>query len=102
MHDILNAYLENGLRVVLHKIPYAKTAACGLWVNQGSKYEIERTSGLSHLTEHLLVNPENRANEAYQKLMREIAIEGVFHNTSTTKESTSFYFAGLKSALKKA
>ena len=33
MYDILNVYLENGMQVVMHKIPYVKTMACGLWVN---------------------------------------------------------------------
>ena len=53
MYDLVNAYLENGLRIVLHKIAGTKTAACGLWVKQGSSYETDENNGLSHLTEHL-------------------------------------------------
>ena len=59
MYDVLNAYLENGLKIVLHKVPEAKTISCGLWVKQGSTYETDENNGLSHLTEHLLINPEN-------------------------------------------
>ena len=32
VYDVLNAYLENGLKIILHKIPDVKTISCGLWV----------------------------------------------------------------------
>ncbi|QSX05336.1 insulinase family protein [Sedimentibacter sp. zth1] len=101
MYDILNVYLENGLRVVMHKIPYSKTVACGVWVKQGSKHEDDQTNGLSHLVEHLIINVNNHNNPEFQKLIRELNDEGVVHNAGTTKENTNFYFTGLNKNLEK-
>lgn len=69
MYDVLNAYLENGLKVILHKIPGVKTMACGLWIRQGSVYETDENNGLSHLVEHLLLNPKDVNNSEYRQLM---------------------------------
>ncbi len=99
MYDVLNAYLGNGLRVVLHRIPQAKTVSCGLWVKQGSKYENDENNGLSHLVEHLLLNPRNERSLEYQKIMEQVAGEGVIYNAATTKEYTCFHFTGLRQTL---
>jgi len=99
LYDILNVYLENGLRVVMHRIPNARTVACGVWVKQGSKHEDEGTSGLSHLLEHLMINMDNNVNQKFQQLMGEVTSEGVIYNAGTTKESTSYYFTGLSDSL---
>jgi len=85
----------------MHRIPYAKTMACGIWIKQGSKYESDSNSGLSHLLEHLMINIENKNNPKYQKLINELSYEGVIYNAGTTKESTSFYFSGLSRNLEK-
>lgn len=99
MYDLVNAYLENGLRIVLHRIPDTKTAACGLWLKQGSSYETDENNGLSHLTEHLVLNPHNKLNEKYRNLMEKITAEGVVYNAATTKEYTCYYFTGLSQNL---
>lgn len=67
VYDVLNAYLENGLKIILHKIPDVKTISCGLWVKQGSSYETDENNGLSHLAEHLLLNAQNVENDHYKK-----------------------------------
>ncbi|MGN0351523.1 MAG: M16 family metallopeptidase [Roseburia sp.] len=99
MYDVLNAYLENGLKVVLHKIEGAKTVSCGLWVKQGAVYETDENNGLSHLTEHLLLNAEDVINERYADLLSKASAEGVIYNAATTKEYTCYYFTGLSSTL---
>ena len=101
MYDVLNAYLENGLKIILHKIPEVKTISCGLWVRQGSSYETDEYNGLSHLTEHLLLNAEDIVNEQYRQLMHEISDDGVMYNAATTKEYTCFYFTGLANTLER-
>ena len=101
MYDVLNAYLENGLKIVLHKIPEVKTISCGLWVHQGSSYETDEYNGLSHLTEHLLFNAEDIVNQQYKQLIHEISDNGVMYNAATTKEYTCFYFTGLANTLEK-
>lgn len=99
MYDLLNAYLENGLRVILHKIPNVATISCGLWVQQGSCYETDNNNGLSHLIEHLLVNPEDTDNSNYRDIINNIVSEGVYYNAFTTKEYTCYHFTGLKETL---
>lgn len=102
MYDILNVYLENGLRVVMHKIPHMRTMACGIWIKQGSQHETDETNGLSHLLEHLMLNIDNNNNPKFQKLIREVASEGIIYNAATTKETTSFYLSGLSRTLEKS
>lgn len=95
MYDILNVYLENGLQVIMHRVPFSKTMACGLWIKQGSKHESEPELGLFHLIEHLMINTENFNNPKIQQLMKEVSSEGVSYNAGTTKEATAYYFSGL-------
>ena len=99
MYDVLNCYLENGLKIILHKIADVKTISCGLWIKQGSSYETDDNNGLSHLTEHLLLNAKNLKNPEYKEVMQEIEAEGVIYNASTTKEYTCFYFTGLEKTI---
>ena len=99
MYDILNVYLEYGLRVVMHRIPNSKTISCGIWIRQGSKHEDDNNNGLSHLLEHLMINRENHLNPRFQHLIDGVTAEGVIYNAGTTKESTSFHFTGLSDTL---
>jgi predicted Zn-dependent peptidase len=101
LYDILTVYLENGLRVVMHKIPYVKTMACGLWIKQGSKNESDDNNGLSHLLEHLMINIDNCDNKRFKNLINEVSCEGVAYNAGTTKEFTSYYFTGIARTLRK-
>lgn len=98
MRESITLSLENGLNIVLHKIPHIKAISCGLWVKQGSKYENKDTNGLSHLIEHLLMNPQN--STTFTNLINDVISEGVTYNALTTKENTAFYLCGLKSTLK--
>ncbi|MGH4124767.1 MAG: insulinase family protein [Clostridium sp.] len=101
MYDILNVYLENGLRVIMHKIPHVRTMSCGVWIKQGSKHEEDDDNGLSHLVEHLMINIENDNNPRFEKLINEVSSEGIVYNAGTTKETTSYYFTGLSNMLEK-
>lgn len=85
----------------MHKIPGVKTMACGVWVKQGSKHENDETNGLSHLLEHLMINMNNCDNKRFKNLIAETSDEGVVYNAGTTKETTSYYFTGLSTALRK-
>lgn len=102
MYDIVSVYLENGLRVVMHKIPHMKTMACGIWIKQGSKHENDENNGLSHLIEHLMINVRNDNNKEFQELINSVSCEGVSYNAGTTKETTSYYFTGLANMLNKS
>lgn len=97
MYGIMSGYLENGMQVILHKTHNNRTIACGVWVNQGSKHEDDKTNGLSHLVEHLLINRNSDSNFNY--LMNEVINNGIRYNASTTKEYTSFFLKGLSNNL---
>lgn len=99
VYDVLNAYLENGLKIVIHKISEVKTVACGLWIKLGSSYETDDNNGLSHLAEHLLMNQNDVENEEYKSIISDITDNGVYYNAATTKEYTCYYFTGLKSTI---
>lgn len=99
VYDVLNAYLENGLKIVIHKISEVKTVACGLWIKLGSSYETDDNNGLSHLAEHLLMNQNDVENEEYKRIISDITDNGVYYNAATTKEYTCYYFTGLKSTI---
>jgi len=85
----------------MHKIPHARTMACGIWIKQGSKYESDEQNGLSHLIEHLMINIENDNNPRFKRLINEVSSEGIVYNAGTTKETTSYYFTGLSNMLEK-
>jgi predicted Zn-dependent peptidase len=51
---VATAGLRNGLRIVTVEVPHLHTAAMGLYVRAGSRYETPRSNGLSHFAEHML------------------------------------------------
>ncbi|MEB3752100.1 insulinase family protein [Geobacillus sp. FSL W8-0032] len=46
--------LSNGLRLLIDKIPYAKSVSIGVMVHVGTKHETKETNGIAHFIEHLL------------------------------------------------
>lgn len=87
MHTIRK--LDNGIKVIMHKIPYLKSATLGIITNSGSFYENETNNGVSHFIEHMLFKGTKKRNS------REIAeamddIGGQI-NAFTSKEHTCFY-----------
>ncbi len=99
MYDLLSMYLDNGLRVVMHRIPKSKVTACGVWVKFGSKDEPKALNGIAHLIEHLKFNGTNPHNEALGQKINAMISLGVQYNAGTTKETTSFYMTGLNDTI---
>ncbi|WP_422486792.1 M16 family metallopeptidase [Gudongella sp. DL1XJH-153] len=87
MHTIRE--LDNGIKVIMHNIPYLKSATLGIIINSGSFFENEMNNGVSHFIEHMLFKGTKKRNS------REIAeamddIGGQI-NAFTSKEHTCFY-----------
>lgn len=99
MNEVLSFYLENGLQVLLHKIPNIKTIATGMWIKQGSKNEDDNINGISHFTEHMAFNKNNRYNKKVGMNFQKLNDFGVTYNATTTKEYTYYHFKGLKESL---
>jgi len=80
--------LENGLRVVTHRMPEMKSAALGIWIKVGGRYETTANKGISHYLEHLLF----KGSKKYSCRNIKESIEGVGGslNGFTSEEFTCY------------
>ncbi len=82
------ALLDNGVRVITERRPDVRSAAVGVWVDQGSAHETPESSGASHLIEHLVFKGTER------RTAHEIALSleslGGSLDAYTTREHTSY------------
>lgn len=86
---IKNYTLDNGIRIVMEKIDYVKSASIGIWVNIGSNNETEETNGLSHFIEHMLF--KGTKNRKAIEIAEDMDNLGGQLNAFTSKECTCFY-----------
>ncbi|MFK7694054.1 M16 family metallopeptidase [Paenibacillus sp. HJGM_3] len=81
--------LQNGLRVILEKIPTCRSVSFGIWVKTGSRNENVTNNGISHFIEHMLFKGTARFTA------KEIAetFDGIGGNVNafTSKEYTCYY-----------
>ena len=81
--------LDNGVRVVLERMPSLKSVAIGVWATVGSRYEEKGEEGLSHFIEHMMFKG-TRQRTATQ-ISNEIDALGGEMNAFTTHETTAYY-----------
>jgi predicted Zn-dependent peptidase len=81
--------LPNGLRVVSETMPGVPSVTVGIWVENGSRFESEHQSGISHFLEHLFFKGTNRRSAA--AIAEEIDAVGGVLNAFTGKEYTCYY-----------
>ena len=81
--------LGSGLRVVTERMPSVRSAAVGLFVGTGSRFEEEGEAGLSHFLEHLLFHGTARFESA--EIDQKFDSWGAELNAGTDKESTTVY-----------
>ncbi len=86
--------LANGLRIVTHRMPQMKSAACGIWIGTGSRYEPKKNSGISHFLEHLLF--KGTKTRSAEEIKRSIEGRGGGLNGFTSEEVTCFLAKVLK------
>jgi len=97
---ITKSVLPNGLRVVTERMPHVRTAAMGLWVNAGSRYETASQHGISHFLEHLFFKgTETRSALEIAQAADEI---GGQMNAFTDREQTVFYVKVLAAHFERA
>ncbi|MBM4131119.1 insulinase family protein, partial [bacterium] len=80
--------LENGLQVVLLRNPGQPMAGVYTQVLVGSAREDFRTSGMSHMLEHLLFNGTEKYTQ--EELYREADAIGAYNNANTTDFYTNY------------
>jgi len=80
--------LDNGLRIVTHRMPGMKSAALGIWIKVGGRYEAAANKGISHYLEHLLF----KGSKKYSCRGIKESIEGVGGslNGFTSEELTCY------------
>lgn len=81
--------LANGLTVIVKPDRRAPTAAHMLWVRVGSMDEVDGTSGVAHVMEHMMFKgtPDMKPGE----FSRRVAALGGRENAFTTRDATGFY-----------
>ena len=92
--------LPNAVRILTERIPNLRSAALGIWVASGSRFEAAAQNGAAHFIEHMVFKG-TRTQSAAQLAERMDAIGGHV-NAFTTKEYTCFYARALDSHLPEA
>jgi zinc protease len=80
--------LENGIEVILMNNPAQPMAGIFTQVKVGSAWEDFRTSGMSHMLEHLLFNGSEKYDQEEQYDLADRA--GAYNNANTTDFFTNF------------
>lgn len=81
--------LPNGIRVLSEHTPGMVSAAIGLWVESGSRFESAAQNGLSHFLEHLFFKGTERRSAA--EIAETIDAVGGVLNADTDREHTCYY-----------
>lgn len=92
--------LPNGARIVYEKMPYVRSAAVGIWIDVGSRFETAVDNGAAHFIEHMLFKGTNKYSAAELAGLMD-GIGGQI-NAFTTRDSTCFYARVLDSHLNMA
>ena len=81
--------LNNGIRILTQKMPFARSVTMGVWVDVGARDESEAENGLSHLIEHLIFKGTRKRN-AFE-IAKEFDAIGGQTNAFTTMENTCYH-----------
>lgn len=81
--------LPSGLRVVTEDLAHLQSAAIGVWIDVGARYETAAQNGLSHLLEHMLFKGTQRRSA--RAIAEEIEAVGGHLNAYTSRDHTTFY-----------
>ncbi|MER3422710.1 MAG: peptidase M16 [Nitrospiraceae bacterium] len=81
--------LDNGLRIVMERMPALKSVTVGIWVNVGSRDEGTGEEGVSHFIEHMFF--KGTKTRSATQISREIDALGGEMNAFTSRETTTFY-----------
>lgn len=81
--------LDNGLRVLSHRIDGFSSTVLGYWVEAGGAYESADICGISHFLEHMAFKGTTRRTA--KQIAEEIESVGGYTNAYTSKEVTAFH-----------
>jgi predicted Zn-dependent peptidase len=92
--------LDNGIRVITERMPYASSVSIGIWVANGSRHERRESNGVAHFIEHLLFKGTDRRSAL--DIAREIDSVGGVLNAFTSREYVCYYAKVLDKFLPRA
>jgi len=81
--------LDNGVRVISERSGSLRSVSLGIWVNAGSRDEVEGENGIFHFIEHMSF--KGTRNRTSLQIAKELDALGGFSNAFTSKESTCFH-----------
>jgi len=89
-----------GLRVVTEAIPGVRSAAVGIWIGVGSRFERDEEAGISHFLEHMLF--KGTPTHSPEQIAQEFDGLGGEVNAATGKDYTVLYCRVLDELLERA
>lgn len=90
MNQLETVHLDNGLRLIVYRLPHRNTVSVNLRVDAGSRYEAEEQAGLAHLVEHLLFQGTHRWPSNYLLTSQVESVGGEMWG-ATHAEYTSYW-----------
>ena len=81
--------LKNGVRIISERLEHYRSVSLGIWVNVGSRDEMEEQNGISHFIEHMTFKGTRKRNSL--QIAKELDAIGGFSNAFTGAESTCFH-----------
>ena len=81
--------LKNGVRIISERLEHYRSVSLGIWVNVGSRDEMEEQNGVSHFIEHMTFKGTRKRNSL--QIAKELDAIGGFSNAFTGAESTCFH-----------
>ena len=87
--DVQQFTLQNGMNLIVKTDHRAPTAVNMVWVRVGSMDEVDGTTGVAHVLEHMLFKGTPTVPEG--EFSRRVAALGGVENAFTSKDYTGFY-----------
>ena len=81
--------LDNGVRIIIEKIPTVRSVALGIWVGTGSRNEEAKNNGISHFIEHMFF--KGTKSRTAKEIAESFDQIGGHVNAFTSKEYTCYY-----------
>jgi len=100
MRELSESRLCNGINVITEEIKESSSASVGIWVNVGSRDEVEGYHGCTHFLEHLLF--KGTLKRSAKEISRAIEERGGYLNAFTDRDMTCFHAKVLGKDLKLA
>jgi predicted Zn-dependent peptidase len=91
--DAIVTTLDNGVRVLVLRLPHLATAAVSVFVRSGSQHESARENGISHFIEHMAF--KGTRSRDCQQINLDAERLGADVNAHTDKDHTAFHMRGL-------